>query len=285
MSSFRFALLLIVVLAMMPAWVVAGTLDEIAASGEFKLAYRADTPPFSSRGKGGEPEGFTIDLCRIIARDIQAALSLDEMKVTWVPVTAENRFDAIVSGRAHIECGSTTVTLSRQERVDFSNLTYVTGASLMRWADSDIDTVSDLDGRRVSAIAGTTTEKVLKETLDRDGIDAKVVLVGDHAQALQLLMDGKIDAMAGDQATLFGIGFKTHGDDDLVITEDLMSFEPYALPLPRNDADFRLAVNRSLSELYVRGDVGRSWEKWFGTYGVRPTRLLLMLYRLNSFSE
>ena len=155
----------------------------------------------------------------------------------------------------------------------------------MRWADSDIDRVGDLDGRRVSAIAGTTTEKVLKETLERDGIDAKVVVVGDHAEALQLLLDRKIDAMAGDQATLFGIGFKTQGDDDLVITEDLLSFEPYALPLRRNDADFRLAVNRSLSELYVRGDVGRSWEKWFGSHGVRPTRLLLMLYRLNSFSE
>ncbi len=284
MSLFRIALRVIVLLAL-PVWAVAGTLDEIAASGEFRLAYRADTPPFSSRGKGGEPEGFTIDLCRIIARDVQAALNLDEMKITWVPVTAENRFDAIVSGRAHLECGSSTVTLSRQERVDFSSLTYVTGASPMRWADSDIDRVGDLDGRRVSAIAGTTTEKVLKETLERDGIDAKVVVVGDHAEALQLLLDRKIDAMAGDQATLFGIGFKTQGDDDLVITEDLLSFEPYALPLRRNDADFRLAVNRSLSELYVRGDVGRSWEKWFGSHGVRPTRLLLMLYRLNSFSE
>ena len=118
-----------------------------------------------------------------------------------------------------------------------------------------------------------------------NGLDAKVVLVGDHAEALKLLVDRKIDAMAGDQATLFGIGFKTQGDDDLVITEDLLSFEPYALPLRRNDADFRLVVNRSLSELYIRGDVGRSWEKWFGSHGVRPTRLLLMLYRLNSFSE
>ncbi len=284
MGVLRFALLVMVVLVM-PAKAVAGTLEEIAASGELRLAYRADTPPFSSRGKGGEPEGFTIDLCRIIARDVQAAVNLEDMKITWVPVTAESRFDAIVSGRAHLECGSTTVTLSRQERVDFSNLTYITGASLMRWVDSDIDRVSDLDGRRVSAIAGTTTEKVLKEALDREGIDAKVVLVGDHAEALKLLVDRKIDAMAGDQATLFGIGFKTQGDDDLVITEDLLSFEPYALPLRRNDADFRLVVNRSLSELYIRGDVGRSWEKWFGSHGVRPTRLLLMLYRLNSFSE
>nr|NIN59573.1 transporter substrate-binding domain-containing protein [Xanthomonadales bacterium]NIP11966.1 transporter substrate-binding domain-containing protein [Xanthomonadales bacterium] len=100
MGVLRFALLVMVVLVM-PAKAVAGTLEEIAASGELRLAYRADTPPFSSRGKGGEPEGFTIDLCRIIARDVQAAVNLEEMKITWVPVTAENRFDAIASGRAH----------------------------------------------------------------------------------------------------------------------------------------------------------------------------------------
>jgi len=91
--------------------------------------------------------------------------------------------------------------------------------------------------------------------------------------------------MAADQATLFGIGYKTQGENNLVITEDMLSFEAYALPLPRNDADFRLTVNRSLSNLYVRGDVGRSWERWFGKHNVQPTRMLLMLYRLNSFME
>jgi len=207
------------------------------------------------------------------------------MKVTWVEVTAENRFDAITSGRAHLECGATTVTLSRQELVDFSNLTYVTGATLMRWGDAKIDGVDDLNNKRVSVVAGTTTQKVLAETLARKNIKAKVVVVKNYAEALQLLVDHKIDAMAGDQATLFGIGYKTHGEDDLVITADMMSFEPYALPLRRNDSDFRLAVNRSLSNLYMRGDVGRSWEKWFGKHDVKPTSLLLMLYRLNSFAE
>ena len=70
-----------------------------------------------------------------------------------------------------------------------------------------------------------------------------------------------------------------------MITEDMLSFEPFALPLRRNDADFRLAVNRALSSLYIRGDVGRSWQRWFGQYNVQPTRMLLMLYRLNSFVE
>jgi glutamate/aspartate transport system substrate-binding protein len=265
--------------------VLAGTLDDIKSSGELRLAFRADTPPFSSRGKDSMPEGFTIDLCRIIAADIRKHLDKPDLKVTWVEVSAEGRFDAIVTGRAHLECGSTTVTLSRQEQVDFSNLTYVTGASLMHWSGTDINRVDDLGKKRVSVVSGTTTEKVLRDTLAAKNIDAKVVVVKNHAEAVQLLVDHKIDAMAGDRATLFGIGFKTQADNNFVLTEDMMSFEPYALPLRRNDADFRLVVNRSLSNLYTRGDVGRSWQQWFGQHNVRATSLLLMLYRLNSFAE
>ncbi len=284
MKALRIAsIAMICLLIVTPA--VAGTLDDIKASGELKLAYRADTPPFSYRGRDSDAEGFTIDLCRIIAGDIRQFLGMPDMKVKWVEVSARDRFDAIASGRADLECGSTTVTLSRQELVDFSNLTYLTGASLMCWGDSGIKNVDDLDNKRVSVVAGTTTEKVLRDTLSRKSIDAKVVIVASHAEALQLLVDRKIDAMAGDQATLFGIGFKAKWENKLVLTEDMMSFEPYALPLRRNDADFRLVVNRSLSNLYLRGDVGRSWEKWFGQHDVKPTRLLLMLYRLNSFAE
>jgi ABC-type amino acid transport substrate-binding protein len=171
------------------------------------------------------------------------------------------------------------------EKVDFSNLIYATGASLMAWQDAGIDSIFDLNGKTVSVVAGTTTERVVRQALEANRINARVVVVPSHAEALQQLIDGRIDAMAGDQATLFGIGYKTQGEDDLVITEDMLSFEPFALPLPRNDADFRLAVNRALSQLYVRGDVGRSWEKWFGVHDVRPTNMLLMLYRLNTFSE
>ncbi len=263
----------------------AGTLEEIRETRQIKLGYRRDTPPFSSLSEAGMPEGFTIDLCRIIAKDIQAELELDEMNISWVGVNAEDRFDAIVEGRVHVVCGASTVTFSRQEEVDFSNLIYATGAGLMRRADSPINRLLDLSGKRVSVVTGTTTETVLRAQLKQNLVDADVVVVPNHAEALQLLNDKKIDAMAGDQATLLGLGAAGDGAQALVITEELLSFEPYALPLPRNDADFRLAVNRALSALYVRGDVGRSWQQWFGQFDVQATSMLLMLYRLNSFMD
>jgi len=280
------ALSRIAALTMLTGSALAGTLDEIAASGELKLAYRVEAPPFSSKAPDAAvPEGFTIDLCRIIARDIQLHLGLDTMKVTWVKVAADDRIAAVVNGRAHLECGITSVTLSRQEQVDFSNLFYATGASLMVLNSSEIRTVNDLGNKRVSVVEGTTTETVLTNALAERGIEARIVKVSNHAEGLERLVNKNTDAMAADQATLFGIGFKSKGENRLVITEDMLSFEPYALPLPRNDADFRLVVNRSLSSLYKRGDVGRIWERHFGVHGVKPTQMLLTLYRLNSFAE
>jgi len=284
MQSLKAWVLFFLTLNGLPA--MAGVLDEIRETGELKLAYRAESPPFSSKAPEAlAPEGFTIDICRIIARDIQSHLGLEEMKITWVKVNADERIQAIVDGRAHIECGITSVTLSRQERVDFSNLFYATGASLMILNSSEIRNVNDLGNKRVSVVEGTTTEKVLVDTLEKRGINARIVRVPNHAEALKRLVNKNTDAMAADQATLFGIGFKSSGEQRLIITEDMLSFEPYALPLPRNDADFRLVVNRSLSNLYQRGDVGRSWERHFGIHGVKPTQMLLTLYRLNSFSE
>ncbi|HEY5646053.1 MAG TPA: amino acid ABC transporter substrate-binding protein [Pseudomonadales bacterium] len=279
-----FLVAMVVAAAPVAAW--AGALDDIRTTAELKIAYRIEVPPFASKAPEAlEPEGFTIDLCRIIARDIQSHLGLQSMKVTWVQVSAQDRIQAVADGRVHMECGTTSVTLSRMELVDFSNLFYVSGTSLMILNSSDIQTIDDLSNRRVSVVKGTTTETVLKAELKKRGIRARIVKVPNHADGLQRLVNKNTEAHAGDQATLFGIGFKSKGEQRLVITEDMLSFEPFALPLPRNDADFRLVVNRSLSNLYQRGDVGRVWERYFGVYGVKPTGLLLTLYRLNSFSE
>ena len=263
----------------------AGTLDEIKRTKTFKIAYRADSPPFSSISEGGDPQGFSVDLCRIIADHVKTAVGLDDMKIEYVRVSADDRLQAVAEGRAHIECGVTTNTLSRQELVDFSNLTYVTGGSLMTTADSGIRSASELNGKSVAVVQGTTTQAALEKFLTDSVIDADVQLVKSHTDAMTMLKNGEVHAVAGDRATLFGLGIATGDTTKLRLTDDMLSYEPYAFPVPRNDADFRLEVNRALSDIYRRGQVGRVWEKWFGSFGIKPTRLLLVLYRLNALPE
>ena len=267
------------------AGVYAGALDTVRNEKTLKIAYRTDVPPFSSAQPGQAPSGFSIDVCRMVADRLAKQLGLPALDVKFVEVSSQDRLEPIVDGRAEIECGTTTVTLTRLETVDFSVLFYITGASLMTRNNSPVRSIGDLGGRKVAVSEGTTTERVVTDTLKERSVAADIVRIANNNIGLDMLLGGKVDAMAGDQATLLGLGMASGRHADLVLTGELLSAEALAFPLPRNDADFRLAVNRALSDIYLSGDIGRTWTKWFGPFGVQPTSLLLELYRLNSIPE
>ncbi len=117
-----------------------GTLKRIKTTGTFTIGYRESAPPFSFMGPDKRPVGYSIDLCMNVASAIEKQLGIANLKLNWVPVTAENRVDMVAQGKVDIECSTTTATLSRQERVDFSLMTFVDGGSLMSMADVDLGT-------------------------------------------------------------------------------------------------------------------------------------------------
>ena len=268
-----------------PALVSADTVAELRKTGVLKIGYRDDVAPFSSLGEDGQPQGYSIDLCQIIATKIGEQLSLPRLTVDYVRVTAASRLSAVANGRVHIECGNTTSTLSRQEIVDFSNLFYVTGASFMTVGSLSIDGIDDLEGQRVAVVENTTTLKVLERHLQEAFVSASLEVVADHNEALTLLEDQEVDVVAADRATLLGQSLASEKLKVVRLAPIMLSLEPYAFPLPRNDADFRLLVNRALSDIYLTGQVNQIWQQWFGRYEARPSQLLLNVYRLNSLAD
>ena len=280
-----YRLILVLSVLLTPCAALGDTISDIKETGVLKIGYRVDIPPFSQVGDDGTPEGFSIDLCKSIANFIRFHLGIADLKTEYVEVTSANRLSAVADGQVHIECGNTTRTLSRQELVDFSNLFYVTGASFMTTKDLQVNGIRDIAGLKVGVVENTTTLQVLKEQMAQAKVDAKLDVVADHMQALKLLESGRVDMIAADRATLLGLGFVSKQLQVLRLTPVMLSFEPYAFPLPRNDADFRLLINRALSDIYLSGQVGEIWQEWFGRYEVKPTQLLLNVYRLNSLSE
>ncbi len=107
------------------------TLDRIKATKTISLGYRESSFPFSHIGEDKKPAGYSVDLCTHIAKGIQQQLGLADLTIKWVVVTPENRLTMVANGTVDLECGSTTNTLSRQEQVDFSYMTFVDGASLL----------------------------------------------------------------------------------------------------------------------------------------------------------
>lgn len=264
-----------------------GTLERIADRGEFRIGYRADARPLSYE-EDGRAAGYSVDICRRIADAVRERLNLPGMRVTYVPVTIGNRFDAVVNGEIDIECGSTTITLGRSERVDFTMMTYVTGGSLLSMTDEPVEGLGDLADKRVAVIRDTSTEAGLEQYLAENDVAAEVVPVSDSDQGMSQLIDGRVDAFASDQIVLVGDALNVMEEDesvDFYFSPELFSYEPYALMVRRNDADFRLVANRAIAELFRSGDIATLYETWIGSYGIAEPPLLLAMYDVQALSE
>jgi ABC-type amino acid transport substrate-binding protein len=262
-----------------------GTLKRIKTTGTFTIGYRESAPPFSFMGPDKRPVGYSIDLCMNVASAIEKQLGIANLKLNWVPVTAENRVDMVAQGKVDIECSTTTATLSRQERVDFSLMTFVDGGSLMSMADVDLGTgLNDLTNKRIAVIPGTTTEKALTEFLKKQFINVQVVRVKDHAEGVAAIETKKADAFASDRGILIGLALTSKDPKRFALANLLFSYEPYGLMVRRNDGAFRLGVNRALAALYRSGGIVSIYERWFAAFG-KPTEAIQAMYLLNGLPE
>ena len=283
----RFAAILAVALLIMTAGVfsattIAGTLDRIGQDKTFRIAYREDAPPFSYKDKIGEPVGFMVDLCREVAKKLADQLHLTSLGVTYVPVTAADRFAAIQQQKADVLCEPTSATLSRRGLVDFSIPTFVDGASLMIRADGPRD-LKALAGKKIGVLGGTTTEQGLRDSLKGAGITADVIPAKTHSEGLAMLDDGKISAYFGDRSILVSLIKDSKAPGKLMLAENYLSIEPYALALSRGDEEFRLAVDRALSHIYRSGEIAAIFKRTFGD--AKPGQTLQTLYLVSALPD
>ena len=222
-------------------------------------------------------------MCRNVATDVGKELDLAEISIEYVPVTTEDRFEAIADGRIDILCGATTATLSRRELVDFSVATFVDGASVLLGPDGP-ENFEGLAGKRVGVRAATTTEEALRNTMERLSMEAEVVAVESHEDGLKQLLSGDLAAYFADRAILIFLAMGSEGGEGLRLSEQYFTHEPYALALARGDNEFRLVVDRTLSRMYRSGDIKQIFANSFGANAAQSD-LLKALYVISSLPE
>jgi glutamate/aspartate transport system substrate-binding protein len=259
-----------------------GRLQQIEEKKLIRLAYRSDANPFSFSAKSGQPDGYTIDLCKFVVRSLEQQLRVS-LKIEWVPVDTQSRFGAITNGLADLECGASTASLGRMALVDFSSFIFVENTGVIVRANSAIFSVRDLDGKKVAVIAGTTNETALAKEIQRRHVQATVVRVGDRKEGMAALESGAVDGFASDKLLLIG-AVNTAASTYKMLAENL-STEPYAIMLPRGDWEFRLAVNRALSSLYGSSEILDIYIKWFSAIGDRPDLLRAAVYIFGTLPE
>ena len=259
------------------------TLERIKSTKVIKFGYRDSAVPFSYLGSDGNPVGYSVDLCNRVVEGFRTDLGISDLRTEWVKVTPETRADALVDGSIDLECGTTTVTLARQKKVDFSNFIFVDGASLLSRVDAKLGTLAGLAGKRVAVIAGTTTEHVLHDAFKKAGVTVQVITVKYTREGLLAVDQQRVEAYAADRAILVNLALTSEHPDRYAIVDAWLSYEPYALML-RRDPDFRLAVNRQLSRIYRSGAILEVYRAWFGKLGP-PSNLLVAIYELYALPD
>ncbi len=259
-------------------------LDRIKATMSLTIAFAPNSYPISFRGEDGEPNGYSVDLCRRIAAGIQRDLGLERLDLRWLEGNTPRRLAAVANGEADLDCGTTTINLQRQRVVDFSNIVFVESGGILVSSDSGLKALSDLAGKKLGVIPQTTTETRLRATLGERLINAELVPVKDAKDGREQLEAGAIHALAGDRMVLIGQVAAAGEPERFSILDAEFSIDPYALAMPRNQADFRLAVNRGLAQIYRTGEIERIFARWFGA-DAAPTELLGAVFFLFGFSD
>lgn len=262
----------------------ADTLATIRQRGSILIGYRADAPPFSSLNADKQPQGYSIDLCKRIADTVKTSLNLPKLQIQYVPVTAENRISKLESGAIDIECGTTTRTLSRQARVDFTLFTFLTGTELLVPVNSTIRTAPDLANKKIALQPGTTTEKVLKQLFSLRLITVDIVPVQNAQEGLAAVESGKADAYASDEVVLIGLAASAKDPKSLRLSGALYSYEPYAFMVRKDDSAFRLVADRALALIYQNGDIVDIYRRWFGQWQQDPPTLVQAMYNIESLA-
>lgn len=249
-----------------PAFADAGdspTLKKIAESGVISIGHRETSIPFSYIGDGDKPVGYSIDVCMKIVDAVKEELGLDKLEVKFVPVTGQTRIPLLANGTIDMECGSTTNNLTRQKQVEYLPTTFITGTKIASKVGSGITEIEDLKGKIIGLSSGTTNEKAIKAKIEELGLDTKITPVKDHAQGWLALETDRIDAYGSDDVLLYGLISKAKDPSQYHVTGRFLSFDPYAIMVPRNDSTFERLGRVVVAGLMRSGEMTELYKKWF----------------------
>jgi len=242
----------------------ADTLARVKETRAITLGVRESARPFSYLNEQKQPVGYSVDLCLAAVDDIKRALKLPELKVNYRVVSGPERIPKLESGEIDLECGSTTNTKARQEKVAFSYTIFVAGIRVLVPKGTKVDSVQDLGGLPVALSKGTTSEKLFTQ-LNANEVKMQLTIFASNGEAFQALKEGKVRAFPQDDSLLVGLASSDNARDRLDLSSAVLSVEPYAIMLRKGDTALGAVVDRTLSRLYTGGEIDALYRKWFTT--------------------
>ena len=239
------------------------TLKKIKDSGTITLGVRESSGALAYTLGDGKYVGFHTQMAEKIASDIRKQLGLSSLTVKYQPVTSQNRIPLVQNGTVDLECGSTTNNTARQKDVSFAVTTYVEEVRIAVKANSGITSIAQLAGKKVATTTGTTSVQTLRKHERANGVNFEEVFGKDHADSFLLLESGRADAFVMDGQILAGNISKAKNPADFKIVGEVLSVEPIACMIRKDDPAFKTAVDGSIKAQIKSGDLAKLYDKWF----------------------
>ena len=250
-------------LGVVNAYAASQTLDKIKSTGAVTMGVRESSIPMSYTTGDSRFDGYHVEICRMILADIKDKLGMSAIRINYQPVTSQNRVPLVQNGTVDIECGTTTNNAARAKDVGFANTLYVEEVRIAVKANSGITSISQLANKKVATTTGTTSVQLLRKNEKATGVNFDEVFGKDHADSFLLLESGRADAFVMDGSILAGNIANSKNPKDYKIVGEVLATEPIAIMVPKNDPEFKAAVNAAIAKIVANGKMPGLWNKWF----------------------
>ncbi len=240
----------------------ADLLQDVRSRGTLVAGVKDSIPPFgfidpSTRGI----VGYDIDFAAAVAKALGVRLQT-------VPVTTATRIPELMQGKIDLIAATMTHTPDRAQQIDFSLTYFMTGQKVLVRKDAGVARVSDLEGKRVSSVRGSTSEQNIRREVPR----VRVISFNDYPNAFLALAQRKVVAMTTDEIILMDLQRRSPNPDDYVLIDQFISTEPYGLGVRKGEPAFLKEVNRVLLQTEESGEAARIFDKWFGPRSETPLK-------------
>ncbi len=260
----RLAPLLLLAFASTAALAAPGVLDRVRDGGVLRIAHRDTSVPFSYVDpKTGKPIGYAMDLCMRIADVVRRQTGIQNIPIELVPVTSADRLEVVASGKADMECGSTTNNAERRKKVAFTIPHFITGARLLVRADSSVNRIEDLAGKKLVSTKGSTPLRAVMQANRERLMGLNIVEAPDHLAAVIMVEKGEADAFVMDDVLLYGLASGRPDPSKLKVVGRFVTTEPLAIMLPKNDDAFKKLVDDEMRRLIATREINTIYSKWF----------------------
>ena len=245
------------------ALAASATFDKIKSTGAVTMGVRESSIPMSYTTGDSRFDGYHVEVCRMILNDIKSKLGMSTLRINYQPVTSQNRVPLVQNGTVDIECGTTTNNAGRAKDVSFANTLYVEEVRIAVKANSGINSISQLAGKKVATTTGTTSVQLLRKHEKANNVNFDEVYGKDHADSFLLLESGRADAFVMDGSILAGNIANAKNPKDYKIVGEVLSTEPIAIMVRKDDPEFLADVNAAIAKIVANGNMPGLWNKWF----------------------